>query len=79
MGSNLKGQLGIGSSSSVPLTMGSPTLVEKLKHLFVEQVSCGSDFTFVVARHKQCLVNKMVYSWGNNSKGQLAQDLSLHT
>jgi alpha-tubulin suppressor-like RCC1 family protein len=57
MGSNLKGQLGIGSSSSVPLTVGSPMLVEKLKHYFVDQVSCGSDFTFTVVRQKENLTN----------------------
>ncbi|MFN9953917.1 MAG: RCC1-like domain-containing protein [bacterium] len=31
------------------IMMGSPTLVESLKHLSVAEVSCGKDFTCCVS------------------------------
>jgi|LakMenEpi03Aug12_release.lakeMendotaPanAssembly.Ray.scaffolds.fasta_scaffold5058885_1 hypothetical protein len=36
--------------------MGSPSLVESLRLFKVEQVACGSDFTYVIVRaDKECL------------------------
>jgi len=55
---------------------GSPILVESLKGINVEQVSCGADFTTTICRvanlnepHVQPKAE--VFAWGNNSSGQL--------
>lgn len=57
---------------------GSPILVESLKSLYVEQVSCGSDFTIAIARRNLSVVDENgrarqgkaeVYSWGSNENG----------
>jgi alpha-tubulin suppressor-like RCC1 family protein len=81
MGRNNKGQLGIGSfgqaNSTVPKSIGSPSLVESLRMFKVEQISCGSDFTFAIVRAnadalKEDLVSDRcneIYSWGNNAMG----------
>ena len=62
--------------------MGSPSLVESLRLFKAEQVACGADFTFAIVRANQELVDPSamntlcneLYSWGNNSVGQLAQE-----
>lgn len=72
MGSNLKGQLGIqdlpnsGNSDSV----GSPSLVEKLKYHTVVTVSCGFDTTTCVTLPKESgqTLNE-VWAWGSNKVG----------
>lgn len=50
-----------------------------------EYIDCGSDFTYAIVRAREdCLDSQIVssdynevYSWGNNSMGQLAQDPSV--
>ena len=91
MGSNKMGQLGIPmiapsvhskeSQTSDAYNVGSPVLVEALKGMTVDQVSCGFDFTAVLCRKsrassrnenkKSVLRRNEVYSWGNNKYGQL--------
>jgi alpha-tubulin suppressor-like RCC1 family protein len=79
MGSNSHGQLGIQQAGlPTPVKVGSPSLVESLKPFCVEQVSCGSDFTLAIVRSKDIEVTRNeVYSWGNNSVGQLIQESSV--
>ena len=60
---------------------GSPMLVEALKGVMVEKISCGADFTTALCRQKEAQssspgsvhhgVKSEVYSWGNNDFGQL--------
>lgn len=76
MGSNSKGQLGLSINQA---QIGSPSLVERMRSFHVENVSCGADFTFAIVRANRDCLNvsegyNEVYSWGNNSMGQLAQD-----
>lgn len=51
--------------------------METLRHLKLESVACGSDFTFAIARAQSDL--NAVFSWGNNSCGQLALPASILT
>lgn len=46
MGANHKNQLGFDSNGQ---SVGSPSLVEPLKHLNALQVACGLDTTLVIA------------------------------
>lgn len=65
MGYNNKGQLGCGPHSK---QVGTPTLVESLKHLVVTQVCCGYDTTCCLT---QVDAKPKVWSWGANKFGQL--------
>ena len=59
-GSNYWGQLGDGSTDKI-----KPTLVKIEENLQIIQVSCGQDFTGVVAE------DSSLYMWGRNSEGEL--------
>ncbi len=61
-GSNDKGQLGIGSYNNTE----TPRLVMLAES--IRLISCGSDFMFAVTERSPVVV----YSWGNNDRGQLA-------
>lgn len=65
MGCNKYGQLGV--PHQIP-QVGSPALVEALKTQNVLNVSCGKDFTLVVASN--CGVPR-VWAFGGNKHGQL--------
>lgn len=72
MGANHKGQLGVGKVE--PLSIGSPTLVESLRHLTIFSVSCGLDTTTCIAmasEDDQEVRRNSVWAWGANKHGQL--------
>jgi hypothetical protein len=56
---------------------GSPVLVESLKGLIIEQVSCGADFTMVISRKAVASTEARagnqakseIFAWGNNENG----------
>jgi len=45
-----------------------PKKIESINNLIIKEVICGSNFTFILDE------NKIAYSWGDNSNGQLARD-----
>lgn len=63
MGDNTYGQLGVQLSAET--RAGSPCLVESMKRHVVGRVSCGRDFTVVIAKKGEEEGNE-VYGWGNN-------------
>lgn len=62
MGSNLRGQLGLGEHL---VKVGSPTLVESLSRVI--QVACGNDFSVAICINS--IEKNEVYSWGGNKYG----------
>jgi alpha-tubulin suppressor-like RCC1 family protein len=62
-GGNLKGQLGDGQLSSST----TPIPIIQLRHRPIIAVSCGENHTLVMT------LGGNVYSWGDNSQGQLGQ------
>lgn len=68
MGNNSKGQLGQQTQS---LNVGSPSLVETLKHQRVTSVTCGVDSTTCIVAAAPGNELATVYAWGHNKHGQL--------
>lgn len=62
-GANRKGQLGDGQVASSAL----PRMIPQLHHRPVVKISCGAEHTLALT------VGGNVYSWGDNSSGQLGQ------
>jgi alpha-tubulin suppressor-like RCC1 family protein len=61
-GANNKGQLGNGNTSNLT----SPEIVDlALQNIVISQIKAGNHFVIAVAQ------NGELYSWGDNSKGQL--------
>jgi alpha-tubulin suppressor-like RCC1 family protein len=61
-GANNKGQLGNGNTSNIT----SPEIVDlALQNIVISQIKAGNHFVIAVAQ------NGELYSWGDNSKGQL--------
>ncbi|XP_065655109.1 alsin isoform X2 [Hydra vulgaris] len=66
-GKNTYGQLGLGDLSN----RCEPTLINKLKGKNIIQVTAGSDHSIALTAHGQ------VYSWGDNTYGQLTHSNTL--
>ncbi len=71
MGSNEKGQLGIGSSSVK--TLASPELVEALSMYKAQKVCCSRNTTFALVESSSInnQATQVLFSWGSNKEGVL--------
>ncbi|CDW83932.1 UNKNOWN [Stylonychia lemnae] len=63
MGSNIDGQLGLGTRQIIQ--KNSPVLVEQLNHIKIVKIASGKSHNIALDREGQC------YSWGSNENGQL--------
>lgn len=63
MGSNIKGQLGLGRRDYK--LRSSPSLIESISNMEISQICTGSYQSYAICQ------NKDVYAWGNGEYGQL--------